>query len=40
MAQLREWIAADGPITQECGCGWSVTWQVDTSITGQNGGDQ
>ena len=28
-ALLRERIAADGSITQECGCGWSVTWQAD-----------
>jgi len=20
---------ADGSITQQCGCGWSVTWQAD-----------
>ena len=28
-ALLRERIGADGSITQECGCGWSVTWQAD-----------
>jgi hypothetical protein len=26
-ALLLERIDADGSITQECGCGWSVTWQ-------------
>ena len=28
-APLREWTAVDGSITQECGCGWHVTWQAD-----------
>jgi hypothetical protein len=22
-------IAADGPVTGECGCGWPVTWTAD-----------
>jgi hypothetical protein len=26
---LRAGIQADGSITHECGCGWSVTWQAD-----------
>ena len=26
---LRQRIAADGFITEECGCGWSATWQAD-----------
>jgi hypothetical protein len=29
-ALLWERIRADGSRTQECGCGWSVTWQVDS----------
>ena len=28
-ALLRTRDQADGPITHECGCGWSVTWQAD-----------
>ena len=24
---LRQRIQADGSVTEECGCGWSVTWQ-------------
>jgi hypothetical protein len=38
-ALLRERIAADGSITQECGCGWSVTWSADTWTTGLAGGE-
>jgi hypothetical protein len=34
-ALLRERIAADGSITQECSCGWSITWQASP-----DGGDQ
>ena len=26
---LRARTQADGPVTEECGCGWSVTWQGD-----------
>jgi hypothetical protein len=26
---LRQCTQADGSITQECDCGWSVTWQAD-----------
>jgi hypothetical protein len=26
---LRACTQADGSITHECGCGWSVTWQAD-----------
>jgi hypothetical protein len=22
-------IPLDGPVTEYCGCGWSVTWQAD-----------
>jgi len=25
---VRQRIQADGSVTEECGCGWSVTWQV------------
>ena len=25
---LRQRIQADGSVTEECGCGWSVTWQA------------
>ena len=25
---LRQRIAVDGSVTEECGCGWSVTWQA------------
>jgi hypothetical protein len=32
---LRQRIAADGSVTEECGCGWSVTWQA-----GPDGGEQ
>jgi hypothetical protein len=28
-ALLRQHTQADGPVTDECGCGWSVTWQAD-----------
>jgi hypothetical protein len=28
-------IQADGSVTHECGCGWSVTWEADPT-----GGDQ
>jgi hypothetical protein len=26
---LQARTQADGSITHECGCGWSVTWQAD-----------
>ena len=26
---LRQRIHADGPVTEECECGWSVTWKAD-----------
>ena len=26
---LRQRIETDGSVTDECGCGWSVTWQAD-----------
>jgi len=26
---LRQRTHADGSITQECGCGWEVTWHAD-----------
>jgi hypothetical protein len=26
---LWQRVQAAGSITQECGCGWHVTWQVD-----------
>ena len=39
-ALLRERIGADGSITQECGCGWAVTWHADTGTTGQTGGQR
>ena len=26
---LWQRILADGSVTEECGCGWSVTWQFD-----------
>jgi hypothetical protein len=39
-ALLWERIRGDGSITQECGCGWSVTWQADTWTTERTGGDQ
>jgi hypothetical protein len=26
---LQRRIQTGGSITQECGCGWSVTWQAD-----------
>ena len=26
---LRQRTQADGSISHECGCGWSVTWQAD-----------
>jgi hypothetical protein len=32
---LRQRTQADGSITEECGCGWSVTWQADP-----DGGEQ
>ena len=25
---VRQRIQADGSVTEECGCGWSVTWQA------------
>ena len=28
-ALLQARTQADGSITHECGCGWSVTWQAD-----------
>ena len=34
-ALLRERIGADGSLTQECGCGWEITWHTDPE-----GGDQ
>jgi hypothetical protein len=32
---LRQRIQADGSVTEECGCGWSVTWKADPA-----GGEQ
>jgi hypothetical protein len=32
---LRQRTQADGSIAEECGCGWSVTWQA-----GPDGGEQ
>ena len=32
---LRQRTQADGSITQDCGCGWEVTWRADP-----DGGDQ
>ena len=32
---LRQRTQADGPVTEECGCGWSVTWAADP-----DGGEQ
>ena len=32
---LRQRTQADGAITQDCGCGWSVTWHGD-----RDGGDE
>jgi hypothetical protein len=26
---LRACTQADGSVTEECGCGWSATWQAD-----------
>jgi hypothetical protein len=26
---LSQRVQADRSVTQECGCGWSVTWQAD-----------
>jgi hypothetical protein len=26
---LWQRVQADGSVTHECGCGWSVTWQAD-----------
>jgi hypothetical protein len=26
---LRQQVRADGSFAEECGCGWSVTWQAD-----------
>jgi hypothetical protein len=28
-ALLWQRILPDGSLTQECGCGWEVTWQAD-----------
>ena len=32
---LQQRTEADGSLTDECGCGWSVTWHAD-----RDGGDQ
>jgi hypothetical protein len=32
---LRQQTQADGSVTQECACGWSVTWTADL-----DGGEQ
>jgi hypothetical protein len=32
---LRQRIQADGSVTEQCSCGWSVTWQAD-----RDGGEQ
>ena len=34
-ALLRQRTQADGSVTEECGCGWSVIWQASA-----DGGDQ
>jgi hypothetical protein len=39
-ALLRERIGADGSVIQECGCGWSVTWQANTWTAEQTGGER
>jgi hypothetical protein len=32
---LTQRIQADGSVTEECRCGWSVTWQADPDEGGQ-----
>jgi hypothetical protein len=32
---LRQRVQADGSVTEECGCGWSVTWAADLDGGGQ-----
>jgi hypothetical protein len=32
---LRQRIQADGSVTDECGCGWSITWQANRDGGGQ-----
>jgi hypothetical protein len=32
---LRQRTQADGSVTEECGCGWQVTWHADLA-----GGEQ
>jgi hypothetical protein len=32
---LQQRIQANGSLTEQCGCGWSVTWQADAHGAGQ-----
>ena len=32
---LRQRTQADGSVTEECGCGWSVTWHGDPDVGDQ-----